>query len=114
MRFTSIAALLVAFAGSSNAFAPSLGRSASTSLKMSSDTHMGQDFTADSGLTVAAIPMYIDNLNQQNFVETLEMLEPLLINECRGETCEMFVEDLKEKAKSIGKEIPSNYAPLHP
>jgi hypothetical protein len=60
-------------------------------------------FTADSGLTVNNIPLFIDNLNPDNFEESLAMLEPLLTNECVGDQCDTFLEDVRAKAAAMGK-----------
>mmetsp|Transcript_40267 Transcript_40267/g.83861 ORF Transcript_40267/g.83861 Transcript_40267/m.83861 type:complete len:111 (-) Transcript_40267:241-573(-) len=106
----SIAALILVFVSCVNAFAPSGQRRVAFVPKMSSKM---DNFFADSGLTVDAIPMYIDNLDVDNFEASLEMLEPLLTNECVGDECDVFVGELKEKAASIGKDIPEGYAPYH-
>jgi len=105
----SIAALLLLLVASVNAFSPSLRRSPAFAAQMSSMS----EFFADSGLTVDAIPMYIDNLDVDNFEASLEMLEPLLTNECVGDQCDVFVDELKDKAAEIGKEIPEGYGRFH-
>jgi hypothetical protein len=74
---------------------------------------MPKDFTAGSGMDVEHIPFLIDNLNEENFAESLAVLEPLLTNECVGDVCDDYMSQLKEKAESIGKQIPSGYAPSH-
>jgi len=114
MRISTSIALFLAAASGAHAFATGPAAafvgSSSSSLKM---TKMDKGFTADSGLTVEMIPMYIENLNEENFDESLGMLEPLLTNECVGDKCDTFMEDLKAKAASIGKSLPEGYAPSH-
>ena len=95
-----------------NAFVPSLGRPVAGVMTLA-NTHMDKSYTVGSGMTEHDIPGFIEKLTAENFEETLEMLEPLLTNECVGEICEDYVTQLKEKAASIGKEIPSTYAPTH-
>ena len=76
-------------------------------------THMDKDYTAGSGMTEHEIGLFIDNLTAENFDESLEMLEPLLTNECVGEVCDDYVGRLKEKADKIGKTVPKGYAATH-
>ena len=80
---------------------------------MTADSHQAKDFTAGSGVDVDHIPMLIKNLSTDNFEESLEMLEPLLTNECVGDVCDDFMSELKDKAAAIGKEIPAGFAPSH-
>lgn len=109
--FTTI--LLTGLLGSSAAFtAQPLSRHPSV-LSMTSETHMDKGYTVGSGMTEHEIPTLIDNLNQENFMESLEMLEPLLTNECVGDICDDYVGMLREKAQEIGKEIPPGYAASH-
>jgi hypothetical protein len=56
---------------------------------------------------------FIDNLTVDNFVETLEMMEPLLLNECVGPECDVHLDRLRSKCQEIGKELPEGYAPTH-
>ena len=77
------------------------------------ETHISKGFTADSGMTVDNIPLYIENLSVDNFEESLEMFEALLTNECVGDVCDDYVSQLKEKAASIGKELPQGFAGSH-
>ena len=57
----------------------------------------------------------IENLTADNFDESLEMLEPLLINECVGEICDDYMGMIFTKAENIGKMTPKwlRYAPRH-
>ena len=104
-------AFLAALATSADAFTiNSVPPRASAALSM---TAMDKDFTADSGLTVNDIPHFIDNLDVQNFEESLMMLEPLLTNECVGDQCDVFVEEVKSKAAQLGKTMPEDYASFH-
>ena len=105
-----VAQLLV---GCSNAFTGLAVPKVATRLQVS-NTHIDRSFTADSGMTVDQISFFIKNLNHDNFDETLEMLEPLLMNECRGDTCGLFLEDIKLIANELGKQIPEGYATLRP
>jgi predicted esterase len=68
---------------------------------------------ADSSLDVHNLRSLIDNLKPDNFDVSLEMMEPLLMNECVGDECEMYLEQLKDKCGEIGKELPSGFAPTH-
>jgi hypothetical protein len=95
------------------AFAPASQRPVTTSLKMTSETHINRDFTAGSGMNDDTIPFLIKNLSKDNFKESLEMLEPLLMNECVGDECELFMQQLKDKVTEIGMKIPDGYAPSH-
>lgn len=105
MRF---AAFFLASLASTQAFVPAIQPS-STALF----SKMDKDFTADSGMTVDNLPLYIDNLNKENFEESLDMFEALLANECVGDTCEDYVGQLADKAKSIGKELPKGFGSKH-
>lgn len=68
---------------------------------------------AGSGMNVNDIDLFIDNLNEENFVKSLEMLEPLLINECVGDVCDDYVGQVIAKADEIGKKVPKGYANTH-
>mmetsp|Transcript_35573 Transcript_35573/g.101302 ORF Transcript_35573/g.101302 Transcript_35573/m.101302 type:complete len:115 (+) Transcript_35573:89-433(+) len=113
MRF---ATLFLAAIASTEAFAPvfftrSSGRTAFVS---SMRSHIDKDFTADSGMNIATLPVYIDNLDVDNFEESLEMFEALLANECVGDDiCEDYVSQLADKAKSIGKDLPPGFGSKH-
>lgn len=74
---------------------------------------MNKDFTADSGLDIGSVPVLIENLNKDNFAESLEMLEPMLMNECAGDECTLFLSQLEKKCAAIGKSLPEGYAPTH-
>ena len=76
-------------------------------------THMDKSYTAGSGMTEHDIALFIENLTPENFEESLEMLEPLLTNECVGEVCDDYVGRLEEKAAAIGKTVPKGYAATH-
>ena len=106
MRFFSLLALL----GYTNAFAPSSSARQATFL---ASTHISKEYTAGSGMTEHDIPLFIKNLSEDNFDESLEMLEALLNNECVGEVCEDYIGQLQDKAREIGKEIPPGYGSLH-
>ena len=105
MRF--FAFLFVAAFGSANAF------TTTTDLAMSSGTHMDKQYTVGSGMTEHEIPLFIQKMTIDNFEETLEMLEPLLTNECVGDICDDYVGELEDKAQEIGKSIPPGYAATH-
>lgn len=77
-------------------------------------SHIDADFTASSGMNEDAMPSLIDHLNEENFVESLEMMEPLFMNECVGKEYETFMSQLESKCNEIGKDIPPGYAPHHP
>jgi len=104
---------LLLIAASAEAFLAPVPSFVKPQLCMTSETHISGGFQADSGMTVNDIPLFIKNLSADNFDESLEMLEPLLVNECVGDQCELFMEDLKAKCKEIGKELPAGYAPSH-
>ena len=112
MRYTIIALLL----GAASSFSPALtllGGSRATISLRNSDTHVEGEFTADSGMNVDSLPLYIDNLNVENFEQSLEIFEAVFTNECVGETCEDFISQLQEKAKAIGKELPAGFGTKH-
>ncbi|KAG7369573.1 hypothetical protein IV203_027319 [Nitzschia inconspicua] len=96
-----------------DAFSPACQRPFATTLQMTSETHINRDYTAGSGMNDNSIPVLIKNLNKDNFEESLEMLEPLLMNECVGEECELFMGQLNDKATEIGMKVPDGYAPSH-
>ena len=113
MRYTIIALLL----GAASSFSPALtrlGGSRATISLRNSDTPE-RDFTADSGMNVDSLKfkLYIDNLNVENFEESLEMFEALFTNECVGDAYEDFINQLKDKAKAIGKELPPAFGANH-
>lgn len=89
-------------------------RPPSTSWMVHHAHHMDRAFTADSDITVENIPFFIANIDKDNFEETLSTLEPLLLHECRGDMCSEYVEDLRLIAEQLGKEIPDDFAALHP
>ena len=71
-----------------------------------------EDFeTAASGANVHDIPSLIEHLTAENFEESLELLEPLLMNECVGEECKDYVGEMEAKAEKLGKTVPDTYAP---
>ena len=78
MRFF-VSASLVAHAA---AFSPALVARPQTALP---STHIDKSYTASSGMTEHDIALFIENLSPENFEESLEMLEPLLTNECVGD-----------------------------
>ena len=102
--------VIASIAVPASAFAPAVpvGRN---SVTLSS--HVEKGFTADSGMNVDNIPLYIDNLNVDNFEESLEMFEALLTNECVGDVCDTYVHELSEKAESIGMKLPKGFAGSH-
>lgn len=115
MRPSFSLGLLAAFAATSvKSFTLNVGiRSASTSCLHQSGTHIDKAFTADSGMSVDNIPLYIENLSKENFDESLEMFEALLTNECVGDVCDDYVGQLQEKATSIGMKLPKGFAGSH-
>ena len=108
MRFIAFLALVA----SSQAFAPMTIQSRSTKL-FSSDSHIDKSYTAGSGMDIDTLPFMISHLNEDNFVESLEMMEPLLMNECVGEECDILLEHIRNKAEDLGMEVPEGYAPNH-
>ena len=112
MRFTIFFLATIGFA---EAFvsSPSFITRAAPALSMSASKHMDKSYTVGSGMTEHDIQFFIEKMSTENFEETLEMLEPLLTNECVGEVCEDYIGQLQDKAKSLGKKIPANYAPTH-
>jgi len=108
--FITFIAIVALAARSADSFAATSQRRAAFGLHM---TAMDSSFTADSGLTADQIPMFIENLNAENFEESIKMLEPLLVNECVGDKCDLFLQELRDKAAAIGKELPAGYAPSH-
>ena len=112
MRYTIIALLL----GAASSFSPALtllGGSRATISLRNSDTHVEGEFTADSGMNVDSLPLYIDNLSVENFEESLENFEALFTNEGVGDAWEDFSNQLKDKAKAIGKELPPAFGANH-
>lgn len=109
MRFSSLVSLAVI--GHAAAFSTPASFWRAKALSMS--THMDKDYTAGSGMTEHDISVFIENLTAENFEESLEMLEPLLTNECVGDVCDDFVAQLNDKAESIGKKVPDGYAATH-
>lgn len=113
MRFSHPATILL-LAACAQAFSPGfVGKTKATHPLFSEDTHISKDFTASSGMTEFHIPTMIDNLSADNFDASLEMMEPLLVNECVGEEYDTFMSKLTQKTKEIGKELPKGYAPTH-
>ena len=104
---TGIQAFSVLPATSHNTHRPS------TIILRKTETHFDQGFTADSGLTVDNIPLFIDNLSVENFEESLEVAEVLLKNECVGDVCDDYVSQFQEKAESLGKTLPKGFGSMH-
>ena len=100
---------LFAFVASAGAFTAQPQARPLTSLASSMD----KSYTVSSGMTEHEIPFYIDNLTQENFAATLEMLEPLLTNECVGEICEDYLAQLQDKAEQLGQKLPAGYGATH-
>jgi hypothetical protein len=73
-------------------------------------THIAKEFTAGSGMNVQTIPTMIDHLTEDNFDESLEMMEPLLVNEATLTEYLGFIKVLKARCETIGKSIPEGYA----
>lgn len=103
------AATLLVILGSAQAFTPAFNTRPVTFLS----SHIDKGFTADSGMTVDNLPLYIDNLNKENFMESLEMFEALLANECVGDSCADYVSQLADKASSIGMKLPKGFGSKH-
>ena len=116
MRFTKTTlTFLLATAAKTQAFTTTNAppsRMVTTPL-FTSETHINPDFTSGSGMDVDSIPVFIKNLSKDNFDESLEMMEPLLQNEVVGKEYDDFMDQLKQKCKEIGMELPKNYAPTH-
>ena len=74
---------------------------------------MDKSYTAGSGMNDDTLPSMIKHLSTDNFDESLEMMEPLLLNECVGEECELFMSQLQDKAAELGMTIPKGYAATH-
>lgn len=105
---------VIAF-GCANAFTatPPHGAVSHASLAADTKTHIDKDYTASAGMNVHDIPFLIEHLTQENFRETLEMLEPLLTNECVGDVCDDYLTHLHYKAAEIDKLIPPTYGRKH-
>ena len=67
MRF---ATLFLSALASTQAFSPAFTASRPTTFLQ--ETHIDKDFTADSGMNVESLPLYIDNLDIDNFHVTYE------------------------------------------
>lgn len=106
------ALVISSFALAANAFTIRTPAMRTTTL-FSSDSHLKKDFTSGSGMNEHDIPLFINNLTKENFEASLEMLEPLLLNECVGEVCDDYMGELLAKSDSIGMTIPKDYAPYH-
>lgn len=111
MRFTTI--LLATTISSAQAFSSPAFTTIRPTTTFLQGTHIDKSFTADSGMNVESLPLYINNLNADNFEESLEIFEAILSNECVGETCEDYVGQLADKAKTIGKELPKGFGTKH-
>ena len=68
---------------------------------------------ADSSLDVHNLRSLIDNLAPDNFEASLDLIEPLLVNECVGQECEDYLSQLKDKCEDIGVALPDGFAPSH-
>jgi len=74
---------------------------------------MPSTFVAGSGMNEHHIRILIENLSPENFAESLEVMEPLLTNECVGHECDLYMDMLHQKSSSIGMQVPQGYAPTH-
>ncbi|KAL3915893.1 MAG: hypothetical protein SGARI_008084 [Bacillariaceae sp.] len=105
--------LIASLFASSQAFAPMTASTSRNTALFNADSHIDKSFTAGSGMDVDTIPVLIKNLNEDNFAESLEMMEPLLMNECVGDECDIFLSQVQDKADDLGMKIPKGYAPTH-
>ena len=112
MRFFSNAIILATLVGANGFTSPAFIGRKSMVLK-TADSHIDKKFTASSGMDLDHLPVLIKNLSEDNFDESLEMMEPLLINEAVGKEYDDAMAKLKAKCKEIGKELPANFAPTH-
>ena len=72
--------------------------------------HFSKEYTASSGVTVDQIPGMIEHLTIENMEESLDLLEPLLTNECVGDVCEDFLDEIEHKMEDMGEHLPQDYA----
>jgi len=106
-------AFLFALVASAQAFTHQALVTQKTTL-FNSETHIDPQYTVSEGMTHDTVPVFIDNLNQENFLESLEMMEPLLMNECVGKEYDEFMSQLETKCADVGKKVPKGYAKTHP
>jgi len=109
----SISFLLLLAAASTEAFMVPAPPSFVKTQLFTAETHISKDFEADSGMNVNNLPVLIKNLAPDNFEESMEIIEVLLVNECVGKEYDDFLGQLKKKATEIGKEVPAGFAPTH-
>ena len=116
MRVAFFLSLVAVVATTTQAFttAPAFTKAPMTTGLSESSSHIDKAFTASSGMNDHVIPSIIDHLNHDNFQESLEMMEPLLMNECVDHEYNEYMTQLEQKCHALGKEVPSNYAPTHP
>jgi hypothetical protein len=68
------------------------------------------DKTAGSGMQLQHVELLISHLSDDNFDVSLEMIEPFLLNEASPATLQRSVEEIKQKAEKLGKEVPESFA----
>jgi hypothetical protein len=67
------------------------------------------DKTAGSGMLLQHVELLIEHLDGDNFAESLDTMEPFLINEADDAFRENALKQIESKASSFGKSIPKDY-----
>lgn len=63
-----------------------------------------------SGMQLQHLHVLIDNMDETNYAESIQMIEPFLLNEASNEEYKEAMRQLNRKAHHLGIEIPHNFA----
>jgi hypothetical protein len=118
MRCTTL--LLFAALGATDAFVnqvPSVVPRAGSTHLFSDEAEQTEGVVAPSwpafeptGLTVADVKKSVKRINQGNFNDTLDKLQPFLVNEAGQTFYNKVMRRLAFRSKELGMELPTNYA----
>jgi hypothetical protein len=67
------------------------------------------DKTAGSGMLLQHVELLIEHLDAENFANSLDTMEPFLINEADDAFRENALKRIESKASTFGKSIPEDY-----
>lgn len=71
---------------------------------------MSKAYTAGSGMSLNHVQVLIDNLDESNYKESLEMIEPFLLNEADTQLYQDSMKRIYSKAHTLGIEVPEDFA----
>lgn len=109
--------LVAAGLSAADAFVPGDLPRAGTSRLFSEEVDQVQDVETPSwpafdptGLTVADVKKSVKGINKENFSETLDELQPFLVNEAGQTFYNKVMRRLAFQSKELGMDLPADYA----